>query len=326
LPTTPIIVARAEPGLLAHFPDIVALADGRLLVTWREGAGHVRSDGSLRLAESADNGETWSRPWTAVDGDFDDRDPKLAVLGDGTILLSYFVLDWSTKPHTNLGTYVRRSEDAGRTWSEPARVASAAEADGGWVASHGAAVELPGGDILQPVYGKAAGDDWERATVLRSTDGGRSFGDEVLLAAADGLHFQEPHLVVAAGQVIAVIRATDGAAWLARSYDDGRSWSAPERTDIPASSHHALALDTGAVLLTYGDVSERFSKHRESVGRLVRDPAGSWDKIKDIQLYDSEHRDQANPSSAPAADRFLTVGFDVPAATVVGVFSHPDDY
>ena len=29
---TPITVARAEPGRLAHFPDIVRLADGRLLV------------------------------------------------------------------------------------------------------------------------------------------------------------------------------------------------------------------------------------------------------------------------------------------------------
>jgi len=32
---------------------------------------------------------------------------------------------------------------------------------------------------------------------------------------------------------------------LARSADGGRSWSTPQVTDMPASSHHALALSTG---------------------------------------------------------------------------------
>ena len=333
-----ITVARAEPGRLAHFPDGVRLADGRLLVTYREGAGHVRSEGRLMLVESADGGRTWGPPWVAVDGRYDDRDPKLAVLADGTILLSYFVIDWSTRPrHTTHGAYVCRSTDAGRSWSEPVPVGTSMagavgrvrRAEPAWAASHGSAVELPGGDLLQPLYGRLPGHPCERATVVRSTDGGRTWPaeGEVLLAAADDVHFQEPALILIDEQVVALIRATDGYAYLSRSADGGRSWSVPKATDMPASSHHALLLSTGEVLVTYGDLSPRFSPHRHTVGRLVRRPRDSWDGYADVPLLDSGHPDQANPSSVePSPSRFLTLGFDVTAATIVGVFTESDDF
>ncbi len=332
---TPITVARAETGLLAHFPDVVLVAGERLLATYREGAEHVRSDGRIRVVESTDGGQTWGEPWTAVDGPHDDRDPKLARLADGTLLLSYFVIDWSTEPrHTTHGTYVRRSTDGGRTWSEPAAVGTAMTGPGGdviaWSASHGAAAEVPGGDVLIPLYGRLPGVPWQQATVVRSTDGGRTWptAGEVLLAAADDVHFQEPTLTVLDdGQVVALIRTTVGHAWMCRSTDGGHTWTAPQPTDMPASSHHALPLSTGEVLVTYGDLSSRFSEHRETVGRLVRNPGDTWDGYPDVQLYDSGHPDQANPSSVEVAPgRFLTLGFDVQDATVVGVFTQPGDY
>jgi hypothetical protein len=141
------------------------------------------------------------------------------------------------------------------------------------------------------------------------------------------VHFQEPTLTVVGGEVVALIRTTVEQAYLSRSGDGGRTWSQPEPTDMPASSHHALALSTGEVLVTYGDLSPRFSPHRDTVGRLVREPGESWDGYPDVQIYDSGHRDQANPSSAEVVPgRFLTLGFDVPAASVVGVFSSAEDY
>jgi predicted neuraminidase len=330
-----ITVARAEPGLLAHFPDVVRVAGGQLLATYREGADHVRSDGRIRLVRSIDGGQTWGEPWTAVDGPHDDRDPKLARLADGTLLLSYFVIDWSTKPrHTTHGTYVRRSTDGGRTWSPAAEVGTAMRSPGGdviaWSASHGAAAELPGGDLLMPLYGRLPGQAWQQATVVRSSDGGHTWpaAGEVLLAAADDVHFQEPTLTVLGdGQVVALIRTTAGNAWMCRSADGGHTWTGPAPTDMPASSHHALPLSTGEVLVTYGDLSSRFSEHRETVGRLVRRPGDTWDGYADVQLYDSGHPDQANPSSVEVAPgRFLTLGFDVRDATVVGVFTQPGDY
>ena len=331
-------MARAEAGLLAHFPDVVRLGDGRLLAAYREGADHVRSDGRICVVESADGGHTWGSPRVAVDGPFDDRDPKLARLADGTVLLSFFVIDWSTQPrHTTWGAYVCRSTDGGHTWSDPAAVgtsaAVAADPEGRdlhvWSASHGAAAELPGGDLLMPLYGKPPGHAWQRATVVRSTDGGRTWpaAGEVLVAATDGVHFQEPTLTVLDGQVVALIRTTAEHAYLSRSTDGGRSWSTPQPTDMPASSHHALPLSTGEVLVTYGDLSPRFSPHRDTVGRLVQRPLDTWDGYADVQVYDSGHPDQANPSSVEVLPgRFLTLGFDVREATVVGVFTEAGDY
>ena len=66
---------------------------------------------------------------------------------------------------------------------------------------------------------------------------------------------------------------------------------------------------------------------RVTVGRLVGAPGGDWDGYQDVLLYDSGHRDQANPSSAEVEPgRYLTLGFDIPAATVVGFFTRPEDY
>jgi hypothetical protein len=331
-----IVVARAEPGRVAHFPDVVRLPDGRLLAAYREGTGHTSPDGRISLVDSSDGGHTWGTPRVVVDGPYDDRDPKLAALADGTVLLSYFVIDWSTEPrHTTRGTYVRRSTDGGRTWSEPAEAGTSMPGTGagrgmhGWAAAHGSAAELPGGDLLLPLYGKPADAKWHRATVVRSTDGGRTWpaDSEVLIASADDVHFQEPTLTVLDGQVVALIRTTVGHAYLSRSTDGGRTWSSARPTDMPASSHHALVTGAGEVLVTYGDLSSRFAPHRDTVGRLVRRPAETWDGYADLPLYDSGHSDQANPSSAEVApNRFLTLGFDIPAATVVGVFTERDDY
>ncbi|HEU4421044.1 MAG TPA: exo-alpha-sialidase [Pilimelia sp.] len=335
-----VVVARATPGKQAHFPDVVRLADGRLLVAYREGAGHVSHEGRICTVESDDGGRTWSPPTVVVDSEHDDRDPKLGVTADGAVLLSYFVIDWTTRPrHTALGTYVRRSDDGGRTWSDPVPAGTAmsgatGRTEGGyplgWAGSHGGAVQVPDGDVLLPLYGTVPTSRWQRATIVRSRDGGRTWpaATEVVLAEGDGIHFQEPTLtVLGTGEVVALIRTTVEQAYLARSRDAGRTWSAAEPTDMPASSHHALALSTGEVLVTYGDLSPRFSSRRETVGRLVRRPAESWDGYADVQLYDSGHDDQANPSSVEISPtRFLTLSFDVVAATVIGVFTGPDDY
>ncbi|MCY1145081.1 sialidase family protein [Actinoplanes sp. Pm04-4] len=339
---TPFTVARAEDGLLAHFPDIVKLADGRLLAGYREGTAHVRSDGRLTLVESADGGETWSEPRVVVDGEWDDRDPKLGVLADGTVLLSYFVINWSTNPplHSTYGTFVRRSTDGGRTWSDDIPVGTNMIHENGryhpavptFACSHGAATQLPNGDVLLPLYGRLPGRKWMQATVVRSTDGGLTWPaeSEVLLAEdeAGGVHYQEPTLTLLDdGELVALIRTTENRAYITRSSDNGHTWTEKQPTDMPAQSHHALALSSGEVLVTYGDLSSRWVEHRETVGRLVRDPRKTWDGYEDVQLYDSGHSDQANPSSVEVEPgRFLTLGFDVNEATVIGFFTTAADY
>jgi len=324
-----VIVARATPGTLPHFPDIVALPDGRLLCAYRESTGHVRADGRIMLVESADRGQTWSEPRVVADGAYDDRDPKLAQLRDGTVLLSYFVLRWHEDgKFTCLGTSVLRSEDGGLTWTDPV-VAGGDELL--WAVSHGAAAELPNGDVLLPLYGvdpkQPTGLD--SALAVRSHDGGRTWPAEsaVPLGISADFHFREPTLTpLPSGEVVALLRTSKAYAYLARSADGGRTWTEPTETDLPASSHHVLLLTDGSLLLAYGDISKRFSPRRITVARIVTHPEGEWTG-RDVQLYDSGHPDQANPSTVELEPgRFLTVGFDVPNATVVAVTSDRADY
>ncbi|MGH3385548.1 MAG: sialidase family protein [Nocardioidaceae bacterium] len=339
--TSDVTVATAADGKGLWFPDIVKLDDGTLLAAFYEAEGHSGPQGRILVAESSDGGQTWSSSRLAVETPFDDRDPKLVQLSDGTVLLSFFQTDWSERPATLRGTYVVRSDDAGRSWSEPVQVETAMDcgcgaAAGayltGWAASHGPVTELPNGDLLVALYGTVPDDARQQATVVRSTDGGVTWpaDSEVRVFRSETFHVQEPTLAVLdSGRIVALLRTTSSpqVAYISWSATGGQRWTPARATDIPASSHHLLPLSDGGMLVTYGDVSSRFSPRRETAGRIVDYPDGTWDGYHDIMLYDSGHGDQANPSSAEIEPgRFLTLSNDLPNRTIVGVFSSRDDY
>src|SRR5882757_8454881 len=116
-----VVVARTIQGQLPYFPSAVRTKDGRVLVVWREGAGHVRRVGRIVLAESVD-GVEWSEPRVIVDGVYDDRDPMVVELGNEELLLSWFQIDWSVRPYVCPGVLVARSTDGGASWEEPVAV------------------------------------------------------------------------------------------------------------------------------------------------------------------------------------------------------------
>lgn len=334
-----VVVAHASPGENAYFPDVAKLDDGRLLAVYREGPSHAYSPGRIMMVESRDGGVTWSQPRVIIDSQYDDRDPKIMQTSDGTLLLNFFETDWSGSPAVLRGTHVARSTDGGRSWSEPVKIHTRLSCGCGPVvgayrlggsASHGEIVELPNGDLLAPLYGTTPDSASEKATVVRSTDGGRTWreSDETVIAAAEGTSFQEPVLArLKHGSLVALIR-TPGLAYLSRSFDGGHTWTPPKITDMYASSAHLLVLRNGDVLATFGDISGRFSTGRPTVGSLITHPERSWDGIPDRLLYDAGNgSDQANPSSAEVAPgRFLTLTYDLTRDAIVGVFSRTKDY
>ncbi|GAB3765546.1 hypothetical protein GCM10028864_60760 [Microlunatus parietis] len=334
------VVALDPVGTQIRFPDVTKLQNGDLAVVYDSGAAHTNANEDIKFVTSKDGGVNWSSPRVIEDGMFGDqhydaRDPKISRLSDGTLLVSFFVTEWlaggGSKQH---GTHVIRSEDDGAHWSEPVEVDSAMDPDvsGGWNASHGAAVQLPNGDVLIPLYGKVPGDATSRATVVRSTDGGRTFhrANEVTVGSGGDVNFQEPNLsVLPDGSLACLIRMASASgggipARLSRSSDGGRTWSTPAITDIYASSHHQLVTSTGAILLTWGAITP---STRPTYGQLIKNPAGSWDGIGEIRLYDTTRGDQANPSSVEVSPgRFLTLGYDVSRRTLTAVFSTVANY
>src|ERR1041385_1323613 len=113
---------------LGYFPVAISLKNGDVLAVVRGGAAHIGVKGRLDLVRSTDRGKTWSAPWTAVDGQFDDRNPAMGQLKDGTIVLAYAIASGYNATGLSFGkreervfdgVYLIFSKDNVKSWSKP---------------------------------------------------------------------------------------------------------------------------------------------------------------------------------------------------------------
>jgi len=88
-----IVCSGEAAGGYAAFPDICRLPGGELLCVFYSGYAHVSEPnaqwprGGRVMVRSSDQGRTWSKPLVIIDTPQDDRDPSIACLKDGTLLL-----------------------------------------------------------------------------------------------------------------------------------------------------------------------------------------------------------------------------------------------
>lgn len=96
------------------FTDLVRF-QGRWFCVFREGKGHVASDGALRVVTSTD-GEKWASAALITPPNSDLRDAKITVTPDGQLMLcgAEALHDTSKHTHQSLAWF---SKD-GRTWSD----------------------------------------------------------------------------------------------------------------------------------------------------------------------------------------------------------------
>ncbi|NNG34322.1 sialidase family protein [Nakamurella aerolata] len=310
---TSTVASESGPGA-PRFVDAVRTRSGRIVLVYHYADGHGGANGAIRMVSSDDEGKTWTAPITVVSNEYDNRDPKIAELRDGTLLLTSFRTDWANGGR-NVGTFVFRSTDGGKTFGEETRIEGAYPG----TYSHGPAVQLANGDVLQPLYGGGA-------RVARSTDGGRTFKaeNEVTVARDSAtIGYREPNItVLPSGELVMLIRVyyasvnAERQSKLSRSFDGGRTWTAPEDTDLPTSSHHQLLTRDGSVLLTYGNILQPW---RPTYAALITNPSGSWSGYRSVPVYNSGAADdQGNPTSVQLGDgSFLSFGYDIADRTVV---------
>ncbi len=267
-----IVAAVDSPEDHVAFPGICRAPNGALIVVYRAGLTHAAQDnprdGRIMLVRSHDLGQTWSEPELVVDSpDYDDRNPAIACLSDGTL-----VLCWDKYLQAaHHGAFLITSEDLGRTWSDPVQLGQILN-----VHTRSRALELSEEEILVPLSCSDGGPEelaayaiivnrrtGEQLTSVLTPIGDRNIADEVAVARA------------ADGRLVALIRSnSDPVLWQTNSFDEGRTWCRPFRTSIPSQFTPAdlITLDDGRLLCAFS-----FRERRNERLLVSRDCGETWD-------------------------------------------------
>ena len=254
-----------------HKPCMALLPNGDLLATQKANEQHIA------LCRSRDKGLSWVLPREVVISgqQLSGRAAMFSALADGTLLLGA------------AGT-IYRSSDEGHTWQER-RIDRSVTVAGttceiGW-GENSAPHQLSDGTVICSGY-ISFEPGHTQAYLLRSTDGGQTWGDPSCIAAASEVNLE----VLPSGKLFACLRvATDGpgeggaVVAVSGSDDDGRTWSRPNRIDglgqaqIPG---FPLYLEDGRLLIVYGN--RQFPFGAQAI--VSKDGGETWDTEHPIIL------------------------------------------
>ncbi len=285
------------------WPNLTLLPNGDIGAVIHNQPSHCRMEGDIELWVSEDGGYTW-----ALRSQITQHQPgtnRLMVAaglnqdGDLIVLVSgHELIEVNGEPMWGpvLDTQVWISTDQGHTWEMTGRVR--VEGEERPCVPHGD-ICVNGDELVVSVY--RLGNAW----VMRSGDGGRTWGDASLIAADN---FNETDLLITRqGKWLAAVRLSHfpaddeplpdcGANVLLFSSDDaGRTW-APQQyltspKQIPAS---LLELADGRILVTYGS---RMNEFRGVVGRISEDGGESWSRPFKLVGDFTQSTDVGYPSS-----------------------------
>ncbi len=341
--STEVITNR--PHLYHGWPTLTRRRDGELLVVCSGGReAHVCPFGRVELMRSSDNGETWTFPRVLIDGPVDDRDAGVLETAKGSILVTTFtslayeerlntalkmkpddenawpaekIGRWQAVHHrvdtvqreVELGSWVIRSTDGGRSWSAPYRCP---------VNSPHGPIQLSDGRLLYAGklfwYGRA-GANQGRIGVCESSDDGETWRwlAEIPTRPDDDFNdYHELHAVEAAdGRIIAQIRnhnkSNERETLQSESSDGGKTWSMAHSIGVWGYPSHLLRLSDDRLLMSYGH-------RRDPVGnqaRISEDHGRSWSRAMIIS-GDATSTDLGYPSTVELDDgSLLTVWYEL---------------
>lgn len=333
-----------KPPLYHGWPTLARKRNGELMLAFSGGREkHVCPFGRLEWMRSKDNGLTWGWPQVVYDGPIDDRDAGIVETAKGSVLITTFtslayepilaraekakpgetgafedaklIDEWRAVHHRltpeerqqELGCYMLRSIDGGRTWS--ARYPVPLDSP------HGP-INLDDGSLLYP--GKDLWGDG-RVGVCHSTDDGLTWSWLSVFKPRNGdaiKDYHELHAVQAAnGQVICHIRnhnaANKNETLQCESSDGGRTWSEPHSIGVWGLPSHLLRLKDGRLLMTYGYRRKPFGVQ----ARISRDHGQSWSDAMTLSA-DGIGGDLGYPSTVECDDGTLvTVWYEVLAGS-----------
>lgn len=349
--------------------DEAAKTNGKLLAVYYKNVVHARgfstssctcasgipcsSDpyGEIYLVESTDNGETWSDPRKLVDAEMlwsagvgteqvpvEGRDPNIAYLSDGTVILTFFT-NHIAYDGTQNHTYILESYDGGTTWSDtPVKIDYCGQLRNG--SKRGDIADFGDGYVLFPLQGHKTDDsnDYASAVYAQHTYNEQeskwewSFErcTDVTDGNKEGSEINESSFVSTGGdEVYALVRANGG---VYHSTDRGATWTKVDIEEFQITDkdgNPAILNQPGLKLYTVeGEqyISVTYSVPNTVYGRPVYqksvklsdlDPTNinntGWNNTKAELIYRCPNNttEAADPSSVITNDgRILVVYYD----------------
>lgn len=252
-----------SPCIQNHAANLARLADGSLACVWFGGTMEGMGDISIYLSRLAAGSDRWSAPEKLSDDpDKSEQNPLLFTAPDRKVWLLYT----SQTSGNQDGAVVKRrvSADGGRTFGPVSTLC-----------------DVPGTFVRQPIIVNSAGHwllpvfrcigipgtrwtgDADTAAVLISSDSGESWTMHDVPDSIGAVHM---NIVPLGGDRMAAFYRNRFAEQVLRSesQDGGRSWSAPEPTDLPNnnSSVQAVALGDGRIAIVYNHSNAGMSDAR----------------------------------------------------------------
>ena len=299
-----------------YFPVLVRTGPASLAAIFRVGAPHVGIAGTLAVATSVDGGVSWSDPLQIQPRWDDNRNPAFGMNGLGELVAAFWKArlhgyepdpggggmryagkeneSWRTAP----GLYYCRSADHGLTWSQPQPYTSTLLS---LASPYGRIIPAPDGALLMPIYGAPRvplEGVRDVSVLLRSRDGGATWGDETLVATG---HNETSYACLPTGRMVAAARSESGHVAVLFSDDLGRTWSVP--TPLTRDGEHPAdltVLASGRMLLTFGRRIRPMG-----CGALLSEDGGiTWNPQREILLAGDgvENGDLGYPSTVQLGD------------------------
>jgi hypothetical protein len=325
-----------QADLYHGWPTLTRLRSGDLVVVWSGGReAHVCPFGRVEMMRSRDDGHTWTWPRVLLDSAIDDRDAGVLETSKGTLLVTTFTSlayerilaeaeqagDWpkdrlrrwqaahgrlpAEQRKAELGTWVIRSVDGGRTWSE--------RTDSLVNSPHGP-IQLADGRILYA--GKELWTGENRIGVVVSEDDGVSWSWLAAIPTRRGddhRRYHELHAVETTDEriVVHIRNHNDRNAretLQTESDDGGRSWSVPHAIGVWGLPSHLLRLRDGRLLMSYGHRRPPFGNQ----ARISADGGRHWSDPLTISA-DGASGDLGYPSAVQLDDgSLITVWYELP--------------
>lgn len=246
-------ITITNDGNYNAFPHIIKLASGNLMMVYRKASAHVDgTDGIIIKKISTDLGVTWGSEITiATDDTYDLRDPGIVQISGGNILLTFQRYSTATG---NVDIQAKISTDDGDTWDDAATITTGFT---GYTVTAAPACELTNGNLIMPYYGIDTGDTYRSSRCSISTDGGVTWGSEVVIGDGETaeFHYVEPEIIeLSENNLLCLIRSSGSDGYIKASFstDNGATWSDPTSASkfVGSGVPHMIKLASGNVVCT----------------------------------------------------------------------------